>query len=466
MRKLLFALMLFAVAFMLTATTVAAFSITDVSVGSNTQQRGQTTTATVHIANDQNQSMTVTLSTTLGPDYRVTFSPATVTLAPGAATDVLMSIYVPLSANAGKTNIGTITATTNLNGITRIANIYMTAQNNLDVSKIYLETTDSSKSISTGGTFKAKPGDKVKVTITVRNEYSSDVRMRDITADVYNGDLDIDESLDFSDLRYGDKDTADFSFSVPSDINTDTYHVDVTLRGRDENGATHGGSYSFDIDVKRESHELTVQSATAMPSTVSCDRTVTVNLNVKNTGAHNENKMRVNLLSNDFLLNQDFAGISLDTDSIWRKTYSFQVPSTVKPGQYNILVSTYYDSSSDSGTAIIPVTVAACGNDNSNNNPNAQCTNYGQQFCVSGTSYQRCSATGTLSAVTSCGTGYQCQAGQCVQTAAPVSYPEGVSAPVYGSKSLFDSPAYLVLLVVAAVILLAFIIVLLVKFVF
>jgi len=427
------------------ANNFPSFTVNDLEFGSSTQIRGQTTSQTLTITNNGNQALVLNIASTLPSNYNVVLGQSLVSVGPGASVSVQVTITVPVSQNSARTQVsgGLTVSATNVAGVTRPVNVFVTAQNELEIYKVTVEVNNDGEehSIHSGDTYDKdiKAGTPITLKVYVRNDFDStaDVEIRDITADIRaSGDLDISENDDFQDLNYGDKDSVTVSSTIPSDASDgDRYDIDVNVKGTDANGALHSATYSSQLEVRRTAHEISIKSSSINPQTVKCNGRVTINAELDNSGRSQENDVQLTMVNNDLYLNQRFYGMTLDVDDTVQKTYTFNINNDTAPGQYDIILTSFYDNTVDSDTKVLPLTVTACDtNQNTNNNANNNANNNNNNNNVP--------------------TGYT--------PVAPVSG----ATPAYGSASFTDSSAYIVLLVAGVVVILAVLIILLVKFVF
>jgi hypothetical protein len=438
---------LFTLMFMLLASSVfaASFTVSDLNFGSENQLRGQDTTTLLHIVNDGTEALTLTLSSTISSDYNIRFSQSTLTLATNTSSDVTVTIFVPESQTSSKTLLsGNIVVTsTNVAGLSKTVNSYLTTKSMLDISKVTIEIDGDEHTLREDETYSdsdiLKPGTSFSIIVYVKNTFSSsqDVDIENVDVDIRGSDdLDLDDSDDIGDLQYGDKESISFSSEIPSDAEDgDDYDIDIVITGRDENGVLYEDTFSTSIEVEKESHEILINSATLSPKTVSLctNNKVTLNVDLENSGKYNENRVALTIVNDDLGISQKFYPIDLDRDDITRKTYSFTIPNSTLPGSYDLLVTSYYDSDEMSLIELVSLDVTTCQTTTSNinktnSNSNADNSNIQQQIL-------------------------------------PVVNTNGAT-PVYGTASFADSTVYITLLIIAVVVMVIILIILLVKFVF
>ncbi|MEM4638177.1 MAG: hypothetical protein QXK76_04105 [Candidatus Woesearchaeota archaeon] len=402
-------------------TQGASFTINDLEFGSDSQKRGERITSNLILRNTGTLPLTIALSSNAASQYELQFSQNSVFVASGATVEVPVSIYVPLKQNSGKVNIATITASAS--GITKTSTAYLTTKSELEITKVRIVVDGDSSTLDDGEDVEAKAGDDVELTITVKNTFDENVDIEDIDVNVESdSDLDWDEEKSIGDLKNGKKKDVTFSFVVPRNIDEDDYDVEITVNGRDENGARHKTTFTFTIEVDRTSNEITITEATISPSRISCGGKVNLRTTIENTGSNNQRNVALEILNSDLNLEQYFTRISLRRDDDITKTVTFNVNSDTTPGEYLIYINTYYDNKL-SDTKIVSLMVDKC---NIGSNTNQQQN----------------------------------------ETITPIVYPQGTSGPVYGKAGILDNTTYMVLLVILVILLLLLIIFLLFKYVF
>ncbi len=404
-------------------------SLTVPDFGSDSQDRLATITRTVRITNTYAQSMNFVLGSTIGSEYKVSFSQSAVTLPSGGSSDVTVSLYVPESQDSGRQTIGQITATSNGQVVVSTDVVLVTATM-LEIKKVKIDIDGDEDSVSDGENVEVEPGDEVVLSITVENNFDDNIEIQDIEVSVdQDDDIDWNEDDELSDLSEDDDDVVDFTLEIPSDADRGTYTVDIKVTGEDENGARHEDKLSFDIELDRNSREITVQDMSISPAQISCGGKITITTKVENTGTRDEPKAVLILKNEDLALFNRWIELDIDEDDAVTKTYSFTVDKDTPSGEYLIEARTYYENSRESDTYYESLTVKSCGTttvppQGNTNNPSTPAKN------------------------------------------STIVFPPTTTGPYYGETSFYESTAYVIILGAAAIILIMAIIVLLVKFVF
>jgi hypothetical protein len=412
----------------------------DLEFGSTAQSPGVNVSQTLRVTNDGTEPLTIDLTSNMPTTYNVLFSQSSISLNAGASTDVTVTIAIPMTQTSGRTEIsGGILGTSNVTNLTKTSRTYVTVEKMLEISKVTIELNNDGdeNTLRRDGTYDndLKAGTPIKVTVYVRNNFdgTEDIEIRDIEVDIRSsGDLDLDESDDLDDLDYGDKDSISFTSEIPTDADDgDNYDVDIRVDGRGENGVYYSDTFSTELEVVRESHEITIKSASLTPSTITCSGRVTVNAELKNTGNHNEDKVHLLIENNDLDLSQRFYAMELDEDDTVRKSYVFNIDNKTAPGEYILMLTSFYNTDTESDVQALTLIVNPCQTTTTTTAPTTTTINPG-------------TVTPTI----------------------PPVIPTNGATPVYGSASFADSPEYLIILVAAVVVILTLLIILLVKFVF
>ncbi len=312
------------------AVSVSALKVDVSALGSSSQKRDLGATATVTITNDGADPVSVTgVSKSPGIEAKFNVLLGTPSKAFPAALAVGEQMTVPLTAfvpvdfqgvganlleaalSIGQVNVNALNATSGAALPVATGDVKMQAVNELVIRSVKVKVSGSqNKDKSVGDNSQVsdlKPGDHVEVTIKVENTYSTassssskentDINFDDvqINMDVSNdNDFDISEDSETMTLDAGDDDTVTFAMDIADDATDRIHTVVLNVEGRDDNGARHGDTLKFDLDVNRESHDLIFKNAEFSPSTLACGaKTVEFKTQLRNQGRNNENDVLV-----------------------------------------------------------------------------------------------------------------------------------------------------------------------------
>ncbi len=325
-----------------------------IQLGGTGQNRNQTASTTFTITNNGDFTVSnIRLTSNTGSSFNAQFSPNLITaLASGASTDIVVSANVPDSKNSRNERIGDMLV--NANGMSqRTIQMNMQARNEISISDMDVVVDGKSDDVNNGDTVNedATPGSDVEIKIEIENLFSNsdDIDFEDIdleiTVEDYDqdgGDLELDRNFD---LRADRTTSEKFSFSTPLDIDDGKHKVTVTVEGRDDNGAVHTDSATFNIKVVRDSHDIRIASSEFSPSRVSCDRSTNLQVAVRNLGFRDEDKVLLTVENSELGINmQDTMALQEFNSRDDEETRNFRVviPTSSSSGSYKFVVKTFY----------------------------------------------------------------------------------------------------------------------------
>ena len=322
----------------------------------------------------------MTVSSTAASKYNVIFSKDNTnfytsldigSIAVTTTQTVYVKGFIPSDENGGSQDIGDILIRSNEANAT-ISSFTINPEMMLSIEKFDVDVSgDTDTSMSNGETikYKAKPGDKVVISIKFKNKYSSssdvDINNIDIQATVEEIDDGDDLEIDTTsfDLGPGDSKTVSLEFTVPQKVDSSTYTIRVNVEAEDDNNANQNTEWTSRLTVDKDSHDLKIMKAEFGQSSLQCIRATTFTVNVLNIGDTEEPEGVIVISAPQIGLNDRINfqfDNNIDQDDIeFSKTYPLDLKN-VAPGTYKAEVSAYYsdDVLSDKSTATI--TVSAC----------------------------------------------------------------------------------------------------------
>ncbi|HYD02835.1 MAG TPA: hypothetical protein VEC16_00900 [Alphaproteobacteria bacterium] len=446
MKKIVYAILFMLLALTLTTAVSAApsFTANDLEFGSENQQTGQDATATLTLTNTGDANLTLGLTSGLPAQYNVRFSQSSVTLNVGQTATVTVTVFIPADQDSGRSEVlSGITVASVTPAVSDNVRTFIETESMLEITKVTIEYDGDEHTLDEDETYDdedLKAGTSGTLTVYVRNNFDISMDIEDIEVEVDADDLDIDDSDDMGDLEDGDKDSISFDFEIPSDADDgDDFDVDVEVTGRDEDGNLHRDTYTASIEITQESHQISVVSVRFTPQSLTCSGEATLNVEVENTGKSNEDNVQLTIESFALDIEEEFALGDLDEDDNARKSFKFDVDRTVDAGEYDFVITTYYDVDEQSETEVATFSVLPCTSTGTNTGSTGSNTN--TNTGSTGTN------TNTVPPIVVTNTGSQ-------------------QAPTYGTASFTDSPAYVAILVAGVLVVAAILIILLVKFVF
>mgnify|MGYP001169426471 CR=1 FL=1 len=198
----------------------------------------------------------------------------------------------------------------------------------------------------------AEPGDELEFIFKVENFFTDDedLEIEDIEVEITIQDIDdgddLEEDADEFDLDAGKDEKVKIKFDVPLEVDEDTYDVIIDVEGEDENGTAYNIRWELELDVDKEKHEIRILRASLTPTTIKCQRTVSINTELINTGSEDEDDVTLEVLNGELGINSITTG-ELDEgtdDNRMNKLVTASINSDAVSGIYPITVNAYYGS--------------------------------------------------------------------------------------------------------------------------
>lgn len=383
---------LFLYVFMILAVSAfaAAALPTEIALGSNSQVRSDKVTTVVLTPTIFSVVLADVPGAVIGSPvalalegvavkYNAALSASSITFADAVTpVDVKLTITVPKDQDSEKSKVGTLKLTA---GTTATPlPVYMETESKLSFKSVEADVageTDSDVGEGDQVSKKALLLDEVTFSIEMENLFPNENKEGDledveITATIEgldDGD-DVEESSDNFDLGTEDEETQDIVFTIPKIADDQLYDVTLVAEGEDENGATHKAVRNFQLEVKKEKDDVRINKVEVSPSTVACDETFTLGVDVSNYGNNKAEEVSVNIFNKELSIDIKEEGLTLDKSvakktNKFTKTYELMVktPSDsnkkVAQGKYPITVYSFVDSDKKTDEEFAYVTVSA-----------------------------------------------------------------------------------------------------------
>ena len=214
----------------------------------------------------------------------------------------------------------------------------------------------------------AKPGSKVRFDIELENLFTDDedLEIEDIDIEITIEDIDdgddLEEEAKEFDIKAGKDETVKIEFKIPLEVEEDDFDVIIAIEGQDENGTIHEILFKLILEVEKEDHEIRIIRAALTPSTIKCQRTVSINTEIINTGSDDEDDVTLEILSSELGISSLTTDIDLEEgtdDNRFTKLVTAPISEDVPLGVYPIIINAYYDGKlSESKT--VDLTVQEC----------------------------------------------------------------------------------------------------------
>ncbi|PIZ53063.1 hypothetical protein COY28_03880 [Candidatus Woesearchaeota archaeon CG_4_10_14_0_2_um_filter_57_5] len=326
---------------------ITQFSVSgQLDLGSSGAQRGTTVSGVIHVQNTGDGVIaSINVTNTFASKYNAQVSPQIIgNLQPGQGVDVSVTMTIPSDQGASRTQVGTIVF--NDGQSQKSVSVTMQAESMLRIDDINVVYNGVSKDVNNGDTRRVElvGGEKLDLEVKVKNEFTSDIDIQDVTVSgiIYNiddGD-DIDDESSSFDLRYDRSSTRTISFDIPDKLDSDNYDVEVTVTGRDDNGVRHSDTWKFQLEINKKNLDVRIVSASLNPSQVSCGASGSAYARLSNYGNNDQENIILEIKNAQLGLNA-LSESKLYTDEDYDKTVSFLVPQGIANGIYTVTVSVY-----------------------------------------------------------------------------------------------------------------------------
>jgi len=271
-------------------------------------ERGATVAAQFDLANAGTSVLSnLKISSTAASQYGAVFSLDGVTysntvtlnsLSVGMIKPIFVKATVPANIDSGWQDIGDILIVDTTLSKT-ISGFYLKAKDYLTINEIKVNGKTDGELV---------PGEINEIKVVVENVLGDgDLENIDITAtllDVNKEDLDEEESS--FDLKSGSSKKVSFEFELPYNLEEGSYELEIEAVGETKEGAEIEMTRTFEIDVKREGHQITVNAIKSLPVKVDfCDdKTVLIEAELVNIGNTAEKDLTLKLQSGGKVLGE------------------------------------------------------------------------------------------------------------------------------------------------------------------
>ena len=195
-----------------------------------------------------------------------------------------------------------------------------------------------------------KPGEIIKVDVAVSNNDDNEM---DIIVEAFLYDKEkgkIIERAEADDRIEGDNDK-DFNLEivVPFDVDASSSKYLVFVKAyEDGDEDINCGSESVDVEIVKDTHDITIESVALNPSTAKCGDTVSATVKLFNTGEKDEDDVVVSLKESDLGVDVATEEFVLDKEDDYVARLSFNVAEDAKAGSYIAVVNTNFNNGKDS----------------------------------------------------------------------------------------------------------------------
>ena len=226
-----------------------------------------------------------------------------------------------------------------------------TYDSTLQITEVTAEIDGKKDTIQNSGekiSKEAKQESDIEFEIEVKNIWDKEIKniKLEVTIEDIDDDDNLEEDSQISKLAPGDSKKVDFEFDLPLKVDDDNYDVKIKVRGEDEDNNLHIIEWELTLTVEKDKHNVEITTVSLSPSTVSCQRTTNLRIELLNLG-RDEEELKLELKSDDLGINFQKEDIELDTgtddDAEYETAFRFTVPERIEEGTYPITINAYYN---------------------------------------------------------------------------------------------------------------------------
>lgn len=375
---------------------VVVLSATELNFGSASQERGQSTTATITLTNTGTKPMTGLKLTALDQsnnllDSKYNFNVnalETYTIASGETKTLTINLDVPTDKNSRREQVGKLKIEGIIDGkdLSTLLPMYMEAKSYLSIDKVMIEVQNRNldEKITQGENFdELEEGDEITVTVTLENLYSksSNIQIEKsyVKIEADENDWDIDDESNDVDIREDDKETYEMTFTIDN-LDNDKTDVLIQAFGKDENGNfQHYAELTFELEVQSTSGDIKINDITWKDSSISCkDNYAELEVELKNKGNSDERRaaIRVEIDDNSFSYDETEESIRVNKDDTETVTFRIPLDDNMDSGNYDVAITAYYNTNkkSDTDTTTMKISCSSSSSSSSNSGSTSSTT--------------------------------------------------------------------------------------------
>jgi len=204
------------------------------------------------------------------------------------------------------------------------------------------------------------PGDKISVEVKVKNnaEKDLDVKVRAVLFDKDKED-EVDSESDDFDINDDDSETMTIELKVPEGVKENHNFIIYVKAFEDGDEGVNCNDDMVSIDIKREKHDVVIDSPRITPSALSCDNSLTLSFSADNVGKDDES---LYFVVQQPSLDIDFKSGTFDldeSDEIF-KSATFIIPSNTSRGLYPFELALYFADGDVADSATLELNILDC----------------------------------------------------------------------------------------------------------
>lgn len=319
-----------------------------------------TTKLTIELKNTGSDPATdITLSHDIDSEFKPKLSTTSISsIGAGSSINVELEVYVPKDEETGEHQIGDLTLKykSDSNKEEKLP-ILINPSSKLKIEEVEINGKTSGN---------LDPNGNNEIEVKVENNHDEDLENVIITIIIEDVDGDdLEEETEEFDLNNGDDEKVTINFDLSNEkLNKESYTIKVIVEGEGEHdGITQKSTWSKEVDVDRESHEVIIKRIELSPSELTCSNQANLVIELENVGKKDEDNVEIRITNTALNVDLKRSNIKLDkysdNDNEYKATFSI-FTQDANVGKYPISIEVLRDGSTEQLTTQT-LEIKSCG---------------------------------------------------------------------------------------------------------
>ena len=323
----------------------------------------------------------ISFSSSAGSDYTLTFSPATIaTLGTGGSATVNVKLFAGFGAEIGdNVSVGNVLANTD-QGSATLSKMTADIRSYLKIANVRLNGPGFRETITRDGErFEEylRPSDPFELEVELENVFPSvanqdseisEIEVEVIIKSIIEDEEDLEFPIQTDELSFEGNDRKKvfrFNSSIPLQTDSDFYEIEIGVSGEDDFGHSVGYTWTVEMQVSKDVHDLRIIQLEAAPKSLSCETQMVISVGVMNLGRNDEKYVTYTLSapSLGLLIRQQRFQLDSNIDNdenIYRRTHPVSIP-VAPAGDHTLTLTLYRDGDVLEDVSAIAIPARGCG---------------------------------------------------------------------------------------------------------